>query len=350
MSTLAEIAQQLKKSKENIILVYAFNSTGKTQLSVTYKNVTKAANGGKHSGVYYNAFSEDLFVWDNDNIKLTITPSSLNLFHNSFTELDIYKKLTPYKPRYEFYFNPNKDAAKGFDSIVFYKKDDKNIPIKISRGEERIFIWCFFLTLFDVEAWSGEQNAHFFIDDPVSSLDDHNIFVTASTIFELLENQLDKRKIILTSHHLGIISILDDWLNKGEKKDKFRSKNKVYILERDEEEHSLINPRNCVLLYHLRLLQLLDSAFKSEIYSYHFALLRQVLENIASFLGVGQFSYVLEQIGITPEQRVTDIVNALSHKKVYYFESDLLVDDNKTIFKEVYSKLIQKYNFVIHTD
>jgi hypothetical protein len=37
--------------------------TGKTRISVEFKNQTKNLN---HTGVYYNAFSEDLFVWDND--------------------------------------------------------------------------------------------------------------------------------------------------------------------------------------------------------------------------------------------------------------------------------------------
>ncbi len=55
-------------------------------------------------------------------------------------------------------------------------------PIKISRGEERIFVWCFFLALFEVETdGAGEQDAQLFIDDPVSSLDEHNIFVTAES-------------------------------------------------------------------------------------------------------------------------------------------------------------------------
>ncbi len=36
-----EIAKQIKETKENIILTYAFNATGKTKLCVEYKNLTK---------------------------------------------------------------------------------------------------------------------------------------------------------------------------------------------------------------------------------------------------------------------------------------------------------------------
>jgi len=74
------------------------------------------------------------------------------------------------------------------------------------------------------------------------------------------------------------------------------------------------------------------------------------LENIASFLGVGQFGYVLEQIGITPETRVADIVNALSHQKVYYYQTDTPVPENKAMFEEVMERLMKKYNFKLHTE
>ena len=41
---LKTIAEQIVQLKENIILIFAFNGTGKTRLSVEYKNVTKQKN------------------------------------------------------------------------------------------------------------------------------------------------------------------------------------------------------------------------------------------------------------------------------------------------------------------
>ncbi len=356
-----EIAKKIYDLDENIVLMYAFNGTGKTRLSVAYKDITKENNENSHSGVYYNAFSEDLFVWDNDeehdnvDIKLNITHSSLNQFHGLLTEELVYEKLTPYKPKYDFYFNTYDDSEKGIESISFYVKGDDKTRIKISRGEERILVWCFFLALFDGEGWADKQNTHFFIDDPVSSLDDHNIFVTATTVFDLIEQHFEERKIIITSHHFGFLTILSNWLSKGEKSDKFRNRDKSkkfkeYILKNDSDELTLIKPNKGVFLYHLRLLQILDEAHKNEIYAYHFALLRQVIENIGSFLGAGHFGYTLNKIGITDEARVAEIINALTHKNVYYYESDLVVDDNKKVFNEVFEKLMDTYSFIIKTD
>lgn len=363
--TLDEIAKTLRDDPARITLAYAFNSTGKTRLCVAYKNATKQEDGS-HTGVYYNAYSEDLFVWDNDeendgaNVRLTLLPSSLSRFHTLLTEDNVRDKLNAYKPKFGFALKLHEDdPEKGIESISFFipnqNPDLPQQPIKVSRGEERIFVWCFFLALFEVEGWADKQSSHFFIDDPVSSLDDHNIFVTAATLFDLIESQFEKRKIIVTTHHIGLFSILSDWITKGEKSDKFKKDKKplykLHILSSKSGELEVESCRKDVFLYHLRLLQVLSNVHKAkDVRAYHFAMLRQVLENVASFLGVGQFSYVLNQIGISEPNRVADIVNALSHKKVYYYDSDIVVQDNLDIFDEVMGGLIAKYNFVLHAD
>lgn len=352
---LSEIANELVSLKENIVLVYAFNATGKTRLSVAYKDETKRLNEENHSGVYYNAFSEDLFIWNNDedhhgeNISLTIQPSNLNKYHSALSEVDIFKKLEPYNPKFDFRFETYENPEDGIKEISFFIKDNEDTNIKISRGEERIFVWCFFLALFEVEGWADIQSKHFFIDDPVSSLDDHNIFVTAVTLLELIEKYSETRKIVLTTHHIGLFSILADWITKGEKSDKFKKMTKLYILNRKDDTLLLENPNNNVFLYHLRILQVLDKASREDtLFTYHFALLRQILENIASFLGVGQFGYVLQQIGIEDKDKIAGIVNTLSHQKIYYHQTDTMVDDNKKVFRDILDRLKEKYKFVLH--
>ena len=103
---LKSIAQSLIEEKTaRVFLIYAFNGTGKTRLSLEYKEAARLKeNGmerGRQTGVYYNAYSEDLFVWDNDiehseeEIKLRITKSSLNSYHSLITEEDVRAKLRP---------------------------------------------------------------------------------------------------------------------------------------------------------------------------------------------------------------------------------------------------------------
>ena len=354
---IVEIAYNIKNFQENIILIYAFNSTGKTRLSVAFKDITRDSKTETNTGVYYNAFSEDLFVWDNDtenneeNIRLTIKQSRLNQFHGSLTEEAILDKLRYYRTKYDFYFNMHDDIEKGINSISFFiKNDDENAPIKISRGEERIFVWCLFLAMFEVDEWTNQQSKYLFIDDPVSSLDDHNIFITTTTIYDLIENQSKDRKIIITTHHIGLFSILANWLTKGEKSSRYKEITKILILNRKADVLSLENPKNNVFLYHLHLLQMLDEANKKKLFTYHFALLRQVLENIASFLGSGRFGYVLDKIGIQDQDQVSRIINSLSHQNIYRYQTEEMNPDNEELFKSVFEKLKEKYQFKLYTE
>lgn len=346
---LIEIAQQLKDNSENIILIYAFNSTGKTRLSVAYKNLTKSANNGNHSGTYYNAFSEDLFVWDNDeindneNIKLNLVQSSLNQFHSLITVDLLEEKLAPYRPNYSFSFNNYDNLEDGIESITFTTKN--NQQIKISRGEERIFVWCFFLALFDIDGWVNKQDEHFFIDDPVSSLDDHNIFVTANSIIDIIETSNIKKRIIITTHHIGLFSILFDRLKKGDKSSKYKNLTKIFILKNQNEEIVLKAHDKDVFLFHLHLIQTLDLAIKNQLYAYHFVLLRQLLENISSFLGKGGIKFALTQIGISDSENSTNIINSLSHKDAFRIQFNEMSLQEEVLFKDIFEKIILKYNF-----
>lgn len=377
-----QIAQEIKDASESVFLIYAFNGTGKTQLSVAYKDITKTVDN-EHTGVYYNAFSVDLFVWDNDeendnaDIKLTVIPSSLNNHHSFLltTEKDevsdelifpIQKKLKVYNPRYtfkinRFYTDEAKeiiDEEKGIASFSFFSNEDKEqkYPIKISRGEERIFVWCFFLTLIEEIAVDSE---YIFIDDPVSSLDDHNIFITAFSLFELIKkfHDKDKRKIIITTHHIGFATIIGNWLrdpHNGFVGNKGKNLYALRGLTNENGNCSLVSfERQAIWLYHLRMLQVLDKAIQLDeetgngIEVYHMAILRQILENISSFLGVGSISFVLEEIGYSKEKasEVTLEDHALTHRNVYFPQSDIMVPAHKKLLKEVFEKIKQKYHF-----
>lgn len=355
--SIDDIAKQLKELNENIVLIYAFNATGKTRLSVAYKDETKNPESGQHAGVYYNAFSEDLFVWDNDeehdgaDIRLTIRRSSLNQFHSFLYENTdaVLDKLAMYAPKYVFKFVPHKDFEDGIESIRFFVGRDEEHPIKLSRGEERIFVWCFFLALLEVDGWADVQDAHIFIDDPVSSLDEHNIYVTAETIFQQIERHYLKKRVIVTTHHIGLFSILADRLLKGGKSDRYKNLTKLYILNNVGGAHSLDAPKNGVFLFHLHVLQMLTEANRSGLYVHHIVMLRQVLENIASFLGKGNIGYALTQIGVEDAENTANIINSLSHKDAYYFQSDLMAPAVQTVFREVFGKLMEKYKFAVGT-
>ena len=72
---LLESTQKEGKKKAKIQLIYAFNGTGKTRLSREFKDLVapknvEAENNNEAENIlkilYYNAYTEDLFYWDND--------------------------------------------------------------------------------------------------------------------------------------------------------------------------------------------------------------------------------------------------------------------------------------------
>jgi len=353
MATINEIAQQINESKQPITLIYAFNSTGKTKLCVEYKNLTKKEDGS-HEGVYYNAYSEDLFRWNNDeengneNMRLEILKSSLNPYFSSIIEnpdlLD--DKLAPYLPKYTYEFDQNKNPEIGIDAIRFSREEERNI--KISRGEERIFVWCFFLALFDADAWTGEQDSHFFIDDPVSSLDEHNIFLTADSLMRIINEKItakSEKRFIITTHHIGLFSILSDRLMNSS----YRNNTKRGILSIQNNELTLKNHDKDVFLYHLYLLQVLNENITNKtIMGYHFVLLRQLLEIISSFLGTGGIKKALESIGYKDDlEMISNQVNALSHKDARQQPAELNPED-AGMLEKVFTKIQDKFEFIVH--
>jgi len=351
MRTVLDVAQQLKLSKEPIILIYAFNSTGKTQLSVEYKNITKKENGD-HSGVYFNAYSEDLFRWDNDewnkneNLRLEIIESSLNPYFSAIIENPVLleEKLARYLPKYTFSFDINPNPETGIDAIRFSRNGINNI--KISRGEERIFVWCFFLALFDTDAWTDEQDSHFFIDDPVSSMDDHNVYITADSIIKLVESKIAKteKRIIVTTHHIGLFSILSDRLMNST----FRNLTKRNILSIHNDELTLKNHDKDVFLYHLYLMQVLNECVtEKKVMGYHFIMLRQILEIISSFLGTPGIKTALTEIKVGDVAMVANQINSLSHKDGRLQSAELNPLDIE-LFDDIYNKIKIQYPFITH--
>ena len=68
--SLTQIAQLLIDSQKKVQLIYAFNGTGKTRLSRELKDLISPKEIDSEveyqsKVLYYNAFTEDLFYWNN---------------------------------------------------------------------------------------------------------------------------------------------------------------------------------------------------------------------------------------------------------------------------------------------
>ena len=69
---LRELAQHFRTELQikRFILLYAYNGTGKTRLSMAFRDLGRAVNRDgettQRDTLYFNAYTEDLFSWDND--------------------------------------------------------------------------------------------------------------------------------------------------------------------------------------------------------------------------------------------------------------------------------------------
>lgn len=338
---------KLKHIKQT--LVFAYNGTGKTRLSMAFKELGKKE--GKRDTLYFNAFTEDLFSWDNDLeenatrvLKLNKTSSFFDALKDE--DLDLENQIRPLVQRYGD-FNFLIDYEKGhvnFIREVLVDDRAENIEhIKVSRGEENIFIWCFFLAIAQLAAdkqVTYNWVEYLYIDDPISSLDDNNAIAVASHLAQLLKN--NTIKAVISSHHTLFFNVI--WNELNEKK-----KLQPYFLSYDKEAklYKLRYTNSTPFFHHVALLEQLHKAAQSgELFTYHFNILRSILEKTATFHGFKNFSACIAQEKDDPEGVLhARIINILSHGNYSLFEPMEMTDENKGHFRRILSNFMNNYRF-----
>lgn len=314
--SLKEIAQALRDTDKKVQLIYAFNGTGKTRLSREFKELVSPKETDTEDDVdssvkilYYNAFTEDLFYWDNDldadvNRKIIIRP-------NAFTDLALnflkdQGQDTNIVSHFQRYTNNKLTPlfSENFEEITFSIAGGNDVTIqnvKISRGEESNLIWCIFYSLLEqiVNTLNEDDTTnrvtqefndlkYVFIDDPVSSLDDNHLIELAVNIAKLIKSSLNNLHYIITTHNPLFYNVLFNEFNNDEPLYRYnRDQSEKKRLEKlDDGTFSLVNSNDSPFSYHLFLLSELEKAFESgNIQKYHFNFLRNILEKTCTFLG-----------------------------------------------------------------
>jgi len=323
--TLTEIARQLKDANRKVQLIYAFNGTGKTRLSREFKQLVAPKGEGEEVAdppalsrkkiLYFNAFTEDLFYWDND-LALDAQPK-LRMQPNSFTDwlLAILRDLGQDGNIIRYFQHYVSDKltphfSEDFSEVTFSleRGDDGSARnLKISKGEESNFIWSIFYTLLDQvistrnvpepedrETREFDQLEYVFIDDPVSSLDENHLIELAVNLAGLIKASPADLKFVITTHSPLFYNVLHNelGLKKGGKKEG------CYLLDRLEDGTFDLSVKygdsNRSFSYHLHLRQALEQAIASDrVQRYHFTLLRNLYEKTASFLGYPEWPGLL---------------------------------------------------------
>jgi len=367
--SLDEIAKHLRDSDKKVNLIYAFNGSGKTRLSKVFKNliVPKENHGNeeeltRRKVLYFNAFTEDLFYWDND--LLNDTEPKLKIQPNSFIRWLIKDQGDEGKVIGKFHHYCDEKLMPKFDiennqiTFSFARGDDTpEENIKLSKGEESNFIWSIFHTL--IEQVVAELNIsepserttnefdelkYIFIDDPVSSLDENHLIQLAVDLSELAKDSPDTIKFIITTHNPLFYNVLYNELGAKSgyilRKDENKNENERFDL--DEKKGG----SNKSFSYHLFLRNLLEEVESKDIKKYHFMLLRNLYEKTANFLGYSGWSNLLPNDDAR-QSYYTRIINFTSHSTLSNEIIAEPTDAEKNIVKYLLEHLINNYGFYI---
>lgn len=335
------------------ILLYAYNGTGKTRLSMAFKDIGKQDDS--RDTLYFNAFTEDLFHWNNDleddaDRRLLLNRDSR--FFHGLLDLEMDNRIRPLLQRYaDFDFRIDiEEWAVRFSRTVMIKGQDGEDArtetvdnIKISRGEENIFIWCFFLSIVQLAidgAESYQWVKYIYIDDPISSLDEHNAIAVANHLAQQLKRHDNQLKTVISTHHTLFFNVLFHELGNARR----------YVINRQPAHGGyLLRPEggDTPFFHHVAALaELYLAAQEDRLFTHHFNMLRTILEKTASFHGHKNFSACIKQEDDDPDGILhARLINILSHGNYSLYEPQQMLDENKAYFKKILNDFLSRYPF-----
>lgn len=357
------VAEELINNDKKINILYAFNGTGKTRLSMKFAK--KLDSDENNKVLYFNAFIEDLFTWNNQDNSISTDKGFLFEFvslkldtsSNFFQILKDSGKDTEVIELFQYYIGskvePNIDFETGHITFNLPTGDDDAVSnIKISRGEESVFMWSIFYVLVEeiIEKYNNVEDEeveevdtnieYIFIDDPVSSLDDNHIMSVVLDLSKLLKSSKSNAlRFIVTTHHPLFYNVLH---NEFKQKRKLKSEN--YLYKKVESKYVLEKlGSDSPFAYHLEIKRIIEEAINAEtIHKYHFTLLRNLLEKTSTFLGYSNWDKCIIEENREAYARV---INLYSHNKHSMDEYKFPTEQEKTMFKFVFEKFIEEYKW-----
>lgn len=370
INTYANLRTLARKLRDDLggvelILLYAYNRTGKTRLSMAFKDAWKRNKKKNPDGIadtlYFNAYTEDLFTWENDltgdtDRHLRLNPDST--FFNGLKDLSLDETIADYLSRYaDFDFDIDYETWK----VTFRKEVAENI--KISRGEQNIFVWCLFMAICE-RMLDGHESyqwvKYLYIDDPISSLDDNNAIAVACDLAQLLRRAPHRKnesaalapiKVVFSSHHALFFNVMCNELGRT-KEGEPKVSHKRYFLHRPNGDgvYTLRATEDTPYFHHVASLAELQRAadpVTGKLYTFHFNALRSIMEKTASFFGHADISFCLKELNKEDLALYNRALNLLSHGKYAIHEPTEMGEDNQDLFRRIFQEFITEFKFAL---
>lgn len=400
-NSLEEVAANIQNKldaqtdKKRIIAIYAFNGIGKTRLSNQIGNSESDNTQGDWENewikkISYNAFFEDIFTWDNENYILHFNKNHeiIKLVQDQWLETKIIDNFRDIMGEQSIKIEPTFDFDEWEVKFKIASGDDASADnIKISRGEESIFVWSVFYTILDfiiseLTVIESDRSTDIFnnleyiiIDDPVSSIDDTRIISLAVKINNLirwdyhLNKRLDKKrkeledwnfgpeyieqslkefkeeissklklKFLITTHHALFFNVI---VNSFKNADGVNFK--WFSLSKNSQIFKLKKQGESPFSYHLRVKDILQKVINDNaVEKYHFNLFRALLEKTANFLGYDKW---YDCVSWENGQALVKLLNHYSHNRLSELEWRELPDDDKKLLEEAFESFITNFKW-----
>jgi hypothetical protein len=355
LESLEKVATTVRKilDKKRYMLLFAYNGTGKTRLSMSFKD---QFTGDNKDTLYFNAFTEDLFRWDNNsdnNGKMVLNFTKESRFFDALkkNDLDIENRIRPLLHRYanfNFLINYTHGEVKFIREVDVDGTVENVENIKISRGEENLFIWCFFIAIVQLVLDKDESSPYanikyIYIDDPISSLDENNAIAVAHHLSNIFKNHHETNddsdiRTIVSSHHTLFFNVMcNEWGNSE----------KFYFSAVDDAYNLKELQGDTARIYHVAMLKELQKTVESnQICTYHFNILRSLMEKAAIFHGFSDFGHFIKFEDDDEEHtKLKRILQIMNHSGYSMMEPTELGAENKGYFIKIFNDFIATYPF-----
>lgn len=354
-SNINEITDKIIESYYNkTLLVYANNGIGKTRTSYLLRSKFNS-----DEVLCFSAFFEEYFVWKYDDetneycIEINDNDSIIHdAIINNGLESEINKNFINLV-RKKININFEQDVSK-VSKITFSLTtgDDTQVNnIKISKGEETLFIWSIFYSivdqrLSDIIDGNDYNLKYIIIDDPVASLIEENIVSIAVQIRNDITTKISKihemnkcMGLFISTHNRIFWNLLFNEIR--------INKDQCKRLVIEDGQYKLKNQNDSPFGYHIELKQkILNNIKNGTISKVDFHNFRIILEKIENFYGYSKWEYFLNE-SLSRKGDLVRLINYYSHDKNDDLEEKNVNFDDQKLFIDYFNQFLEDYKWEV---
>jgi hypothetical protein len=146
-------------------------------------------------------------------------------------------------------------------------------------------------------------------------------------------------KTVISSHHTLFFNVLGNEFGK--------KANRHFLSKGTDETYLLRDTGNTPFFHHVAALrELCEAADSGRLRTYHFNMMRTIMEKTASFHGYRNFADCIQPDEDDPDRTMyARVINIMNHGNYSLYEPVEMMDENRAIFRKVLSDFRKHFPF-----